>query len=417
MKPQSMKPQSMKSLQRSRELFERASRVVPGGIYGHQSPRFLVQERYPSFFERGQGARLWDVDGNVYIDYLCGYGPVVLGHGHPRVEAAVEEQRRRGVCFPLPAEPFVELAELLVELTPFAGWALFAKNGSDVTTWSLAVARHHTGRSRILKARGAYHGVGGWANPNPAGIPDDERRCVAEFQWNDLEDLERQAQAQAGELAAILVTPFRHDAGHDQELPHPQLHATVRRLCDELGALYILDDVRCGFRLHLGGSGLHYGVEPDLTCYSKALGNGYPIAACLGRDELREAAANTFTTGSFWTGGVEMAAAVATLEELRRLDGCSQMRRHGQRLCQSLAAQAAQVGLEVRVTGEPAMPYMSFAGDTRRQRLRRWCVECLEGGVLFHPRHNWFLSTAHGEEELEETLEVTRRAFEAVAEG
>jgi glutamate-1-semialdehyde 2,1-aminomutase len=143
----------------SAALFARAERVIPGGIYGHQSPRMLVPGAYPSFFARADGARLWDVDGNEYLDLVCGYGPIVLGHNHPAVDAAAAREAANGRCYNGPGRAFVELAERLVGLTPWAAWAVFAKNGSDVCTWAVQVARAATGRAKILAAKGAYHGA------------------------------------------------------------------------------------------------------------------------------------------------------------------------------------------------------------------------------------------------------------------
>lgn len=398
----------------STTLLERATRVVPGGIYGHQTPHLLVKDAYPSFLARGEGAYIWDVDGNRYLDYVCSYGPIVLGHRHPAVEAAVDEQRKAGSCFNLPGEKFVELAELLVAKTPFADWALFGKNGSDMTTWALTVARAHTGRPKILVASNAYHGVSGWCNPVDTGKTPEDTANILHFPFNDINALTKVVQAHADELAGILISPFRHDAGDDQELPHPDFHPAIRNLCDEHGIVYILDDVRCGFRLDVRGSGHYYGVEPDLSCYCKAMGNGYAISATVGRDELRQAARRAFVTGSYWTSAMEMAAAIATITELDKTDGCAQMKAYGINLQAGLEQQAAAHGLEVRLTGEPAMMYMSFGADEKRERMIRWCTACIERGVFFHPRHNWFLTTAHSDADLAFTLEVTDAAFKAV---
>ncbi|MGH7860143.1 MAG: aminotransferase class III-fold pyridoxal phosphate-dependent enzyme, partial [Candidatus Binatia bacterium] len=292
---------------RTQALFERASRVVPGGIYGHQTPLMLVPGEYPYFFERGEGARVWDVDGNEYIDYMCSYGPIVLGHNHPSVEEAAAAQRKKGNCFNGPTPLWVELAEELVALTPFADWAVFGKNGSDVCTWAIELAREHTGKPKIVKAAGAYHGTHAWCTPLPGGTTPEDTANVATFRYNDLESLRRVVAENDGNVAGIIVTPFRHEAFHDQELPVEGFLQGVRSLCDEKGIVFILDDVRAGFRLHLGGSGERFGVRPDVACYCKAIANGYPLSAALGREFLREAAKKIFFTGSYFTSGVPMA--------------------------------------------------------------------------------------------------------------
>jgi glutamate-1-semialdehyde 2,1-aminomutase len=395
----------------SEAMLERAARHVPNGIYGHQSPLALVPGAYPYFFERGEGAHVWDVDGNEFIDYMCSYGPIVLGHRHPKVEEAVQAQMRLGNCFNGPTKLWAELAEHLVGITPFADWAVFAKNGSDVVTWSLQVAREHTQRPKIVMAKGAYHGTHAWCTPVPAGTTAEDRANVLTFTFNDLAGLEEVVAAHASEVAAIVVSPFRHDAYHDLELPADGFHQGVRALCDRHGIVLVLDDVRAGFRLHIGGSGEYFGVQPDLACYCKAIANGYPLSACVGRNQLRQAAERVFFTGSYFTSAVPMAAALACLRELEASDGVAYMQQVGSLLQRGLEAQARSHDLAVTVSGPPALPFMSFRDDRRFARNRIFAAACAARGVYIHPHHNWFLSTAHTEEDIRRTLEVTDAAF------
>ena len=397
---------------KSQDLFARSIRVIPNGIYGHQTPMVLVPGAYPYFFERGQGAHVWDVDGNEYIDYICSYGPIVLGHRHPKVEEAALAQMRKGNCFNGPTELWVDLAEYLVGITPFAEWTVFAKNGSDVCTWALEVAREHTGRHKIIMAEGAYHGTHAWCTPMDAGTTPEDRTNVLMFKYNDLADLRRVVDAHEKEVAAIIVTPFRHDAFHDQELPVEGFHQGVRQLCDKTGIVLVLDDVRAGFRLHMGGSGEYFGARPDLSTYCKAIANGYPLSACLGRDFLRGAAERVFFTGSYFTSGVPMAAALACLKELQASGGIEHMRSVGTMLCRGLDEQGRSHGLPVNLTGPPALPFMTFRDDAGGfERNKAFGAACAARGVYVHPHHNWFLSAAHTEADIRRTLEVTDVAF------
>src|SRR6185437_332106 len=244
-------------------LRQRARAVIPGGMYGHQAAGPLPPE-YPQFLRSGRGARLWDVDGNEYVDLMCRYRPVVLGHQHPVVEAAAAAQAALGDCQNGPAPVMVELAELLVRTVRHADWAMLAKNGTDATTTCCTIARAQTGRRKILVATGAYHGSAPWCTPRPAGTTEADHVNLGYYTYNDLASAQ-QAAAEAGEdLAGILVSPFRHDAGYDQELVDPAFARGLRELCDATGAALILDDVRCGFRLHLGSSWEPVGVDPDL---------------------------------------------------------------------------------------------------------------------------------------------------------
>jgi glutamate-1-semialdehyde 2,1-aminomutase len=399
---------------RSEELYARAKKVVPGGIYGHQMPQMLVMGSYPYFFAHGEGSHVWDVDGNEYIDYLCSYGPIVLGHRHPRVEEAARRQADEGNCFNAPTERWVELAEHLVSITPFADWTVFAKNGSDVCTWATEVARHATGRPKIVAASGAYHGAHAWCTPVPAGTTPQDHANVVNFRYNDLADLTRIVEENRAQIAGIIVSPFRHDFAHDQELPVDGFLPGVRKLCDKHGIVFILDDVRAGFRLHLGGSGELFGVRPDLSCYCKAIANGYPLAACLGRDSLRKAAQEVYFTGSYFTSAVPMAASLACLKELQASGGIERMRVIGEKLRDGLMAQARAMSIEVTYSGPPSLPFMSFKGDEKFARSRVFCAESARRGVFLAPMHNWFISAAHTERDVDKTLEVTEHAFKAV---
>lgn len=398
---------------RNASLCERAKRVVPGGVYGHQSAAQLP-EGFPQFFARGQGSRVWDVDGNEYIDFMCAFGPIVLGHRHEAVERAVTEQQQLGTCFNGPTEYWVRLAELLVEITPHADWAWFAKNGTDATTFAVMVARAHTGKKQLLRARGSYHGSAPWCTPKPAGVTPEDTANQRFFTYNDLESVQ-QAVAEVGDdLAAIIVTPFRHDAWFDQEEVDPAFAHGLRAICDETGAVLILDDVRAGFRIDLRGSWAPLGVAPDLSAYSKAIANGYPLAAVVGREVLRAAAQEVFATGSFWFAGGPMAAAIATIETLRATNAIAHMERIGRLLREGLDAQARSYGLRIRQSGPVQMPFLTFESDQAFERSFTFTAEAAKRGAYLHPWHNWFLSAAHTEEDVETTLEITDIAFQIV---
>lgn len=392
------------------ELRERAARVIPGGMYGHLNAA-LHGPAYPQFFVRGEGCRQWDADGREYIDLMCSWGPIVLGHRHPKVEQAAARQLAQGDCLNGPGPVMVELAELLVDLVPSADWAMFSKNGTDATTQALMVARAATGRTKVLKAHGAYHGADPWCTPSPAGTTPNERADLIEFTYNDLASAEEAAARAGGDVAAIIVTPFKHDAFEDQEPADPEFARGIRALADRIGAALVIDDVRAGFRLDLRGSWERYGVRPDLTAWSKAMGNGYAIAAVTGTDALRDAATTLYSTGSFWFSAVAMAAAKATIETLRDEDGIAAMEHAGRLLREGLAEQARAHGFTVRQTGPVQIPWLSFAGDTTLEKGMYFAAACLRHGVYLHPWHNWFLSAAHTDKDIERALEGTDRAF------
>ena len=395
------------------ELRRRASAVIPGGMYGHQSANPLPSE-YPQFMAGGKGARVWDVDGNSYVDLMCSYGPVVLGHQHPKVEEAARAQAAHADCQNGPGPAMVELAELFVATVRHAGWAMFAKNGTDATTMCCTIARAQTGRRKILVAHGAYHGALPWCTPRPAGVTVEDRLNLGYYTFNDLASV-RAAVAEAGDdLAAILVSPFKHDAGFDQELVDPAFARGLRELCDASGAALILDDVRCGFRLALGSSWEPIGVDPDLSAWSKAVANGYPLAVVLGNEKFRGGAGEVFVTGSFWFSSVPMAAAIATIHALRDEGAIESMDRAGTALRDGILAQAASWGLDINYTGPVQMPYLTFAGDEEYALGRLFAARALERGAYVHPKHNWFVSAAMTDDDVAAALAATDEAFAAV---
>ncbi len=403
-------------LRESKRWLERARAVIPGGVYGHQSPNLLVPGRYPAFISEARGCRVRDPDGNEYIDFLCSYGPMVVGYQNPAVHRATEKQRALCDAGTLPAPNMVELAEKLVAVSEGMDWAMFAKNGSDACTWALALARQRSGRDLIAMAGGSYHGVHGWCNHFTAGFPDSDRASTVEFAWNDLQGLSALFDEHSKSLAAVIVTPFRHEAGADSVMPAEGFLEGIRSLCDRHGALMIVDDVRAGFRLHRGGSTQLWGVTPDLLVYSKALANGYPLSALLGNESLRSAAEGVFVTGTFFTQAVPIAAAIATLEELEAKDGIAYMNAIGERFCDGLQRGADKAGVQIHVSGPPSIPFMTFPADAGSfERSRVFAAACVRGGVFVHPYHNWFMSTAHQESDIDEALAIAAKAFREAA--
>jgi glutamate-1-semialdehyde 2,1-aminomutase len=396
------------------DLRRRAAAVIPGGMFGHMSVNRLP-DTYPQFYDRSEGTRVWDVDGNEYVDFMCSFGPMILGYRHPRVEAAAASQAAKGDTQPGPAPCMVELAELLVERVAHADWAIFAKNGTDATTTALMVARAETGRSKVLAATGAYHGAAPWATLRMDGVAPEERANLHYYKYNDAASVERAIdEAGAGNVAAIIASPFKHDAGFDQEHVDPAFARRLRELCDELGAALVLDEVRTGFRLNHGGSWEPLGVDPDLSAWSKAIANGYPLATVLGRGRYADAATRIFVTGSFWFQAVPMAAAVATIGALRDEDAVAVMEQVGTRLRAGLDQLAHDVGVPIRQTGPVQLPNLSFPGDQDYAKAAAFCATMLERGVIVHPRHNWFLSAAHDDGDVDRFLDAAQHGLGAV---
>ncbi len=397
--------------QRSVDLFVRAARVIPEGIYGHKNPAFVLPGHCPYYAERAEGSHVWDVDGHEYIDFLCGYGPIILGHNHPEVEDAVRRQMAKGSCFNHPGEAMVDLAEKLADLIPGADWAVFAKNGSDVTTWAIRVAREYTARKKIVMVRGAYHGADAWCTAYPGGVLPEDRANVLQIGWNRLDELEALAAAHRGQIAGLIATPYHHPTYAMQQMPAAGFWPAVREICDREGMLLILDDIRAGFRLDLRGNHPVFGIEPDLLCFGKSMANGHPISVAMGRERLRDAAEAVFLSGTFWFSSVQMVAALATLRVLEESDAIAHMARLGARLKEGLEELGTAHGYRVTVSGPPAVPYLTFDDDADLYHMQVFCREMIARGVFLHPHHNWFLCAAHTDADIDRTLEMAGVAF------
>ncbi len=394
-------------------LRERAAAVIPGGMYGHESTALLPAE-FPQFFARAKGARLWDADGNEYLDLMCAYGPNLLGYADAEIDAAAIAQLARGDAMTGPSPLIVELAEQLVTMVAHAQWAIFCKNGTDATSMAVATARAHTRKRKILVAKGAYHGAAAWCTPNPIGTLPEDRAHLIVFAYNDLASVERAAREAGDDLAGVLVSPFKHDGFVDQELPTREFAHAARAVCDRAKALLIMDEVRGGFRLSRTGSWTHLGVEPDLSAWGKCLANGHPLSALLGSEVARAAASRLYVTGSFWFAAAPMAAALVTLRRIRETDYLERIQRLGAQLREGLAKAAAAHGYALRQTGPPQMPQILFAEDPDFRRGFAFAGEMIERGVYLHPWHNNFVCAALAEADVQLAVSAAEEAFAAV---
>ncbi|UCF73207.1 MAG: aminotransferase class III-fold pyridoxal phosphate-dependent enzyme [Deltaproteobacteria bacterium] len=400
----------------SQSLFTRAAKVIPCGIYGHLSPAPLVPPTaYPFYAVRAKGSRFCDVDGNEFIDYMCAYGPMIVGYNHEEVDAAAMKQYEAANCVTAPTPVMVELAEYLVDLIPIADWAFFAKNGGDVTSYALMVARAATGRKKILMVSGGYHGVAPWAQvPGHHGVMDDDYKNCIRVKWNDYAAFERAVNENPGEIAGFIATPYHHPTFADNELPAKGYWQKIEAVCRKEGIVLIVDDVRCGFRLDMRGSHEYFGFKPDLICFCKAIGNGYPISALVGTDSLKSIVSRIFYTGSYWFSAAPMAAAITTLKELKRINGPKLIRETGEKLLGGLVEIAKGYGYDLKVTGHPSMPYLRITNDESVMLHQDWCGECTKRGAYFVSHHNWFISTAHTDEDIQKTWDIADDAFKAV---
>ncbi len=418
---------------RSEQLFAAAQRVMPGGVNSPvRACRAVGAE--PRFLSRGKGSRVWDVDGNEFVDLVCSWGPLILGHCHPAVEEAVLAAARRGLSFGANTEAEVELAELVCRMTGIE-MVRMVNSGTEAVMSALRLARGATGRSKLIKFAGCYHGhcdamlvkagsgalTGG--APDSAGVPAELAGDTLTAQYNDLASVRRLLDANPGQVAAIIVEPVAANMGVVP--PQPGFLQGLRTLCDETGALLIFDEVITGFRLAPGGAQAYYGVRADLVTYGKIIGGGMPVGAYGGRRALLEQVAPlgpVYQAGTLSGNPVAMAAGLAQLQILARTpEVYSELERRGALLeaglrdaLRRVPVQVNRVGsvLTVFFTQEPVTGYAQ-ARQADTGRFAQWYRGLLARGIYAAPSQfeAMFLSAAHTDAEIGRILQAARAIF------
>ena len=402
----------------SDQWYDRATKVIPSGVYGHLGPaegQFIPVNRWPRFSEKAQGTYFWDVDGNKYIDYMCAYGPNILGYCDEDVDAAAIEQIKLGNCTTSPSKIMVECAELLVDTVASADWAFFAKNGNDATQGAILTARAHTHKKKLIFFNNFYHGVSPMVQKidYPGVTPEDVANNLY-ARWNDIEGLKQIIAENEGEIAALIAQPYNHGNFLDNYFPDAGFWKEVRELCTKHGIVLIVDDVRCGFRLDLAGSDHFFGFEADIICFCKALANGYNMSAFCGKEFLKNAASSLSYTGSYWMSAVPFAACIACINKLKAIDAPKLFHELGTELTDGLKAAGKEHGFDLVVSGAPALFYLRIANDDSLLLHQDWIAECVNRGVFFASHHNHFINAALTHEDINRTIEIAEDSFKAV---
>jgi glutamate-1-semialdehyde 2,1-aminomutase len=425
----------------SEKLFQRAKELFPGGV---NSPvrAFKGVGGTPRFIARGRGSRMWDVDGNEYVDYVGSWGPLLLGHCHSAVMQAVQDALREGSSFGAPSPRELRLGELVRERMPWIERMRFVSSGTEATTAAIRLARGFTGRDDLLKFDGCYHGAGDpllvkagsgvetLGLPDSPGVPADLAKHTLTLPWNDLPAAERLFRERGRTLAAVITEPVVGNMG--VLVPRPGYLEGLARLCREHGALFIVDEVMTGFRLGLGGACGRYSLTPDLVAFGKVIGGGLPVGAFGGRADVMERiapAGPVYQAGTLSGNPMAMAAGTATLEQLSAAS-YDKLEALSARLADGLteAARAAGVPVQVNRVGSMLTVYFSKepvydAASARKcdaKRFGRFFHAMLERGVYLPPSQfeSAFVSLAHSEEDVALTVAAAREAFpEALREA
>ena len=404
-----MKETEKLNITKSLELFEEAKTLVPGGVLGARRPSDFIMGEYPIFLAYGKGCRLTDVDGNEYIDFLCGYGPIILGYGEEEVDDAVIQQiKDKGFCFTLTQPYQNDLAKKLNELIPSAELSIFLKTGSDATTASIRIARAYTNRVRVMRC--GYHGWHDWCVEMKGGIPEKFYEDVHEFHYNDLDHLEDLMRKHGDQTAAIIMTPFGHHLHEKMQTPKPGFLEGVRKLADKYGAVLVFDEVRTCFRLRMGGAQELYGVTPDLTVLGKGMANGYAISVVTGKKNVMMAAASKlFISSTFFSNSVGYIAALKTIEIMERDKVLDNIWEKGGRFLKKIQDIIDKYDVGAELSGVEPMFFITFKKDeanTRKGKRDDFYTQLIRKGFFFTPHHHAYISYRHTEEDLDKTAQA-----------
>jgi len=427
------------NVSKSKKLFDAAQKVIPGGV---NSPvrAFRAVGGQPLFIDRAEGAYVWDADGNRYIDYVLSWGPLILGHANPQVVQALQQAAKRGTSYGAPTALETELAELVCDMVPSAEQVRFVNSGTEATMSVLRLARAFTGRDKIIKLQGNYHGhadfllvqagsgVATLGLPDSPGVPQGTVQDTLTAPFNNLEAIEMLFKQQGEQIAAIILEPV---AGNMGVIPPVEGYLEgLRQLCDQYGTLLIFDEVMTGFRVGLGGAQEHYGVTPDLTALGKVIGGGLPVGAYAGRQKIMQTVApagSMYQAGTLSGNPLAMTAGIETLKALREPGVFDGLVKDATRLCEGIGAAAEAAGIPVFQTQVGTMFCTYFvdqpvtdwdsASMSNTQLYARFFRAMLERGVYLAPSQYeaGFFSTAHTREILVATVQAAQTAFKELA--
>jgi len=404
------------NLKQSYQLFNQAKQVTPGGALGIRKPERAVYGEYPVFFEKATGMHVVDVDGNDYIDYQCGWGPIVLSFVEKEINNAVINRIDKGFCFSVVQREKLELEEKLKEVIPCCEKSIITKTGSDAVSIALRLARAYTGKNKIVSW--GYHGWHDWCTYerfNDKSIPKQVRELTVVVRWGDLHSME-QVLSNDKDIAAIIITPIFHELFLPLKGSAEYLRG-LRKLADKYNVVLVFDEIRTGFRMAVGGAQEYYGVVPDIGCFGKAMANGYAISAVCGKKDIMDMAVDKVAISStFFPNSLEIVAALKTIEIIKRDNVIEVIRDKSSYLknrCDEITSKYTNVKTYYATDPElSCFPLILFKEQDKLEEKREFFFTYLaRKGVLLHPSHHGYIAFKHTKKDLDYTLEVIDEAL------
>jgi glutamate-1-semialdehyde aminotransferase len=401
-------------LDNSFKEFKRSQKLIPGGVLGIRRPYNFVEGEFPIFFDKGKGGRVTDIDGNDYIDYLCAYGPVIIGNRESEIDEAVIEQiKEKGFCFSLTQVYQNKLAEKLKELIPCAEMSLFVKTGSDATSTAIRLARSYTGRDKVMRC--GYHGWHDWCTEVKGGIPEKLYEDVYEFHYNRINELEELLKIHGNETAAVIITPLGHPLAQKIEEPKEGFLEGIKALAKKYRAVLIYDEIRTGFRVSMGGAQKYYGVTPDMAVFGKAMANGYAIGAVTGKTEImKQGESEVFISSTFFPNSLAFVAALKTIEIMERDKILDVIWDKGKYYMDEVRKLLETADIDAEISGIPPMSFITFNKDPEKKYKKRridFYTHLIRRGVFLQPYHHGYICYRHTKEDLDYTIAVIKEAL------
>ena len=388
----------------SEKTYQTARDLQVLACQSHRRFDYMRELGYPLYARSAEGPRFTDVDGKTYLDYLMGFGPIVLGHNDPIIRESVQNQMDEGTVYSLSHPLDVEVASFLINTIPSAEMVAFYLGGSSSTSGAVRIARAFTKRDEVIKC--GYHGWHDWTRPDDPGVPGVIGELTATVEYGDLGSLEASLSSRAGKVACVIVETVQQSGP-----PEGYLEGCVS-LAHAYGALCVFDETKVGFRVAFGGAGQHFGITPDMSTFGKAISNGYPGSFVTGTRTVMgaETTQSLWMTGTFQSDLLSLAAIRATVGEMERRDGIAYQWRVGERLMSGINDVFDRAGLSFQLTGYGPMPTPSVE-ESDRDRCYDILRRCLDRGHYLHPTHPWYLSLAHTEPDIDSTIEAVEASL------